>query len=88
MADRPGDLVHLAVAGRDAPELFCLITDLLDHAAYPARLLAQAYHWRWTGFRTCGKPRPAPLSARRAAPGHPHRASRDQRLQAPDRLTP
>lgn len=45
----------VTVAGRDAPELFCLITDLLDHAAYPARLLAQAYHWRWVGSETCLK---------------------------------
>ncbi len=45
----------VTVAGRDAPELFCLITDLHDHAAYPARLLAQAYHWRWTGSETCLK---------------------------------
>ena len=39
----------VTMAGRDAPELFCLITDLHDHAAYPARQLAQAYHWRWIG---------------------------------------
>jgi hypothetical protein len=45
----------VAVAGRDAPELFCLITDLHDYAAYPARLLARAYHWRWTGSETCLK---------------------------------
>ena len=45
----------VAVAGRDAPELFCLITDLLNDAAYPARLLAQAYHWRWIGSETCQK---------------------------------
>jgi hypothetical protein len=45
----------VTVAGRDAPELFCLITDLHDHAAYPARLLAQAYHWRWIGSETCLK---------------------------------
>jgi hypothetical protein len=45
----------IAVAGRDAPELFCLITDLHDHAAYPACLLAQAYHWRWIGSETCLK---------------------------------
>jgi hypothetical protein len=45
----------LAVAGRDAPELFCLITELHDHAAYPARLLARAYHWRWIGSETCLK---------------------------------
>ena len=201
----------VTAAGRDAPELFCLITDLEDHDAYPARVLAQAYHWRWTGSETClkeaksaitgagpstgpmlrpaspalvrqehaawvtavelaravaraaaavavparrgcragqpvhprqisftaarravitsvrsrrgdrqpapgphpgepgrhpGQPGPAPrsdrqapaprpqdqgpagLPVRRAAPGHPHRASRDQRLPAPDRLTP
>ena len=27
----------VTVAGRDAPELFCLITDLRDHQAHPAR---------------------------------------------------
>jgi hypothetical protein len=45
----------VTVAGQDAPELFALITDLLDHAAYPARILAAAYHWRWTGSETCLK---------------------------------
>jgi hypothetical protein len=45
----------VTVAGRDAPELFCLITDLRDHDAYPARVLAQAYHWRWIGSETCLK---------------------------------
>jgi hypothetical protein len=45
----------VTVAGRDAPELFCLITDLHDHDAYPARMLAQAYHWRWIGSETCLK---------------------------------
>jgi hypothetical protein len=45
----------VAVAGRDAPELFCLITDLLDDAAYPAKILARAYHWRWIGSETCLK---------------------------------
>ncbi|HXZ77343.1 MAG TPA: hypothetical protein VEH31_41620, partial [Streptosporangiaceae bacterium] len=37
----------ITVAGRDAPELFCLITDLHDHVTYPAQALARAYHWRW-----------------------------------------
>jgi len=46
---------HVTVAGRDAPELFALITDLLDHAAYPAGMLAAAYHWRWIGSETCLK---------------------------------
>jgi hypothetical protein len=45
----------VAVAGRDAPELFCLITDLHDHQAYPAQTLARAYHWRWIGSETCLK---------------------------------
>jgi hypothetical protein len=43
---------HVSVAGHDAPELFCLITDLHDHAAYPAGVLAAAYHWRWIGSET------------------------------------
>ena len=34
----------VTVAGRDTPELFCLMTDLHDHVTYPARLLAQACH--------------------------------------------
>jgi hypothetical protein len=46
---------QVTVAGRDAPELFCLITDLHDHDAYAARVLAQAYHWRWIGSETCLK---------------------------------
>jgi len=45
----------VAVAGQDAPELFCLITDLHDHQAYPARPLAAAYHWRWIGSETALK---------------------------------
>ena len=45
----------VTVAGRDTPELFCLITDLHDHHAYPAQTLARAYHWRWTGSETCLK---------------------------------
>jgi hypothetical protein len=45
----------VTVAGADAPELFALITDLHDHAAYPAGVLAAAYHWRWIGSETCLK---------------------------------
>jgi len=45
----------VSIAGRDAPELFALITDLTDHAAYPAGVLAAAYHWRWIGSETCLK---------------------------------
>jgi hypothetical protein len=45
----------VTVAGRDALELFCLITDLRDHVTYPAETLARAYHWRWIGSETCLK---------------------------------
>jgi hypothetical protein len=45
----------VTVAGQDAPELFCLITDLTDHAAYPAEVLAAAYRWRWDGSETALK---------------------------------
>jgi hypothetical protein len=45
----------ISVAGRDAPEMFCLISDLTDHAAYPAGILAAAYHWRWIGSETALK---------------------------------
>jgi hypothetical protein len=40
------------VDGQDTGEMFCLITDLLDHAAYPAAQLAAAYAWRWAGSET------------------------------------
>jgi hypothetical protein len=45
----------VTVAGRDTPELFCLLTDLHDHQAHPAQMLAAAYHWRWIGSETCLK---------------------------------
>ena len=46
---------QVSVAGRDTPELFCLLTDLTDHQAYPAGMLAGAYHWRWIGSETALK---------------------------------
>jgi hypothetical protein len=46
---------QVSIAGQDTAELFCLITDLHDHDACPAAVLAQAYHWRWTGSETCLK---------------------------------
>ncbi len=45
----------VTIDGTDAPELFCLITDLHDHDIYPAPVLAAAYHWRWIGSETCLK---------------------------------
>jgi hypothetical protein len=43
---------HVTLAGTTTPELFCLITDLLDHAEHPAPALAAAYRWRWDGSET------------------------------------
>jgi hypothetical protein len=40
------------VDGQDTGEMFCLITDLLDHVRYPAGQLAGAYAWRWAGSET------------------------------------
>lgn len=45
----------ISVEGGQAPELFCLITDLTDHHTYPADVLAAAYHWRWIGSETALK---------------------------------
>jgi hypothetical protein len=43
---------HVDIDGATTPELFCLVTDLLDHTTHPAHLLAQAYRWRWDGSET------------------------------------
>lgn len=43
---------HVSLDGQTTPELFCLITDLLDHNTHPAHLLADAYRWRWDGSET------------------------------------
>jgi len=43
---------HITLDGQTTPELFCLVTDLLDHTTHPAHLLADAYRWRWDGSET------------------------------------
>jgi len=43
---------HVTLDGQTTAELFCLITDLLDHTVHPAHLLAAAYKWRWDGSET------------------------------------
>ncbi len=43
---------HVSIEQTTTPELFCLVTDLLDHDTHPARLLAGAYQWRWDGSET------------------------------------
>jgi hypothetical protein len=43
---------YVSIDEATTPELFCLVTDLLDHDTHPAELLAKAYRWRWDGSET------------------------------------
>jgi hypothetical protein len=40
------------VEGQTVPEMFCLITGLLDWEEYPGPELAALYKWRWDGSET------------------------------------
>ncbi len=40
------------VEGQEVPEMFCLVTDLMDIREYPARNLAALYKRRWDGSET------------------------------------
>jgi hypothetical protein len=42
----------VTVGGQEVPEMFCLITDLMDVNEYPAAELAALYKWRWDGSET------------------------------------
>ncbi len=77
----------ITVAGQDAPELFALITDLLDHAAYPAQVLAAAYHWRWIGSETCLKEAKSAISGAGPSTG-PMLRSQSPALRAGPRRGP
>jgi hypothetical protein len=55
------------IEGQQVPEMFCLVTDLLDWEEYPARELAGLYKWRWDGSETGLREAKAPL--RGAGPG-------------------
>jgi hypothetical protein len=55
------------VEGREVPEMFCLVTDLLDWQEYPARELAGLCRWRWDGSETGLREAKAPLHG--AGPG-------------------
>jgi hypothetical protein len=57
----------LNVEGQEVPEMFCLVTDLMDWEEYPARELAALYKWRWDGSETALREVKAPL--RGAGPG-------------------
>ncbi|MGH3201790.1 MAG: hypothetical protein ACRDP5_07030, partial [Streptosporangiaceae bacterium] len=55
------------VEGQQVPEMFCLVTDLLDWEDYPGPELAALYKWRWDGSETALREAKAPL--RGAGPG-------------------
>jgi hypothetical protein len=39
----------VTVGGQEVPEMFCLVTGLMDCREYPAADLAALYRWRWDG---------------------------------------
>ena len=57
----------VTVEGQEVPEMFCLVTDLMDWEEYPASELAALYKWRWDGSETALREAKAPL--RGAGPG-------------------
>jgi hypothetical protein len=57
----------VTVEGQEVPEMFCLVTDLMDFEEYPAPELAALYRWRWDGSETALREAKAPL--RGAGPG-------------------
>ena len=56
------------VEGQEVPEMFCLVTDLMDWEDYPAPELARLYKWRWDGSETALREAKAPLHG--AGPRH------------------
>jgi hypothetical protein len=58
---------YVHVEGQEVPEMFCLVTDLMDITEYPARELAGLYKWRWDGSETAL--REAKSSLHGAGPG-------------------
>jgi hypothetical protein len=57
----------VTVEGQQVPEMFCLVTDLMDYQDYPASELAALYGWRWGGSETAL--REAKASLHGAGPG-------------------
>ena len=57
----------VTVEGQEVPEMFCLVTDLMDWDDYPAPELAALYRRRWDGSETALREAKAPL--RGAGPG-------------------
>jgi len=72
---------YAGVEGQVVPEMFCLVTDLMDYEDYPGPELAALYRWRWDGSETALREAKAPL--RGAGPGTgPMLRSRDPELVA------
>ena len=57
----------VTVEGQDVPEMFCLVTDLMDIDEHLAADLAALYKWRWDGSETAL--REAKASLHGAGPG-------------------
>jgi hypothetical protein len=57
----------VTVEGQEVPEMFCLVTDLMDWKDYPAPELAALCRWRWDGSETAL--REAKTVLRGAGPG-------------------
>ena len=57
----------VTVEGQQVPEMFCLVTDLLDWREYPALALAGLYKRRWQGSETALRESKASLDG--AGPG-------------------
>ena len=58
------------VEGQEVPEMFCLVTDLMDSEEYPAAELAALYKWRWDGSETALREAKAePARGRAVRPG-------------------
>ena len=51
----------VTVEGLEVPEMFCLVTDLMDWEDYPGPELASLYKWRWDGSETALREVKAPL---------------------------
>jgi hypothetical protein len=58
---------YVDVEGQKVPEMFCLVTDLMDYEDYPGPELAALYRRRWDGSETALREAKAPL--RGAGPG-------------------
>ena len=51
----------VTVEDQEVPEMFCLVTDLMDWEDYPGPELASLYKWRWDGSETALREAKAPL---------------------------